>query len=246
MLPDVQVPSYDQAYGSLGSVYDPQVSQVNTEIAQLQPQQDAQQASLDQAKVNAFRDITTAANNKGMLFSGFTPDQQAQYVGTKYLPAVANLKTTFQNNKNSLLEKINAINADRALKAQGIVSTAQSTRADTAYKNAQLALKASTIRASSGGSGSSRTSSKSSGGSTKKSNGSSTSTKPLTSQQLSAAIRTGLNGVRGRDGYVAPQDYALAFKDWTMAGNSASTFDKYFGDLKNPKNGYYDYAKTQV
>ena len=140
MLPDVTVPTLDQANQSLGATYDPQVQAVQSQIAQLQPQQDAQQASLDQAKVNAFRDITSSANSKGMLFSGFTPDQQARYIGTKYLPAVANLQSTFQNNKNTLLDKINQINAARANQAQNIVSTANTAATNNAYKNAQLNL----------------------------------------------------------------------------------------------------------
>lgn len=65
-------------------------------------------------------------------------------------------------------------------------------------------------------------------------------------QQVSAAIRNGLNSVRGRDGYVSPNDYAKAYSDWVGAGFNASQFDKAFGDLMNPKNGYYQYAKTQV
>jgi hypothetical protein len=234
MLPDVAVPNYGDAYNSLGNVYDPQTSQVNTEIAQLAPQQAAQQSALDQAKVNAFQDINSQANSKGLLFSGFTPGQQAVYTGTKYLPAVANLQTSFNNTKNTLLDKINQINAQRATQAQGIVSSATTAAQNAQYKNAQLTLSqqkadqqlalAQTKAAASA---------------------SKAAATPMTTQQLSAAIRSGLNGVKGGDGYVSPQDYATAYKDWTTAGNSGATFDNYFGDLMNPKNGYYQYAKTK-
>lgn len=142
MVPDVAVPSYDQAYGGLGAVYDPQVSSVNTQIADLPRQQQAVQASLDQAKVNAFKDITAGSNARGVLFSGVPVDQQATYVGTKYLPAVANNVTSFNNTKTTLLDKINAINAQRASQAQGIVSSAQTASQNAAYKNATLALSA--------------------------------------------------------------------------------------------------------
>lgn len=220
MNPTIAVPNYGDAYNSLDSVYTPQVNQVQSEIDQLPGEQQAQQSSLDQAKVNAFQDITNSANSKGVLFSGFTPDQQAQYIGTKYLPAVANLNTTFQNNKNTLLDKINQINSTRSQQAQGIVSSAQ-TAADTqSYDNAKLAISASKAA--------------------------NATPKALTQTQVSAAIRQGLNGVKGKDGYVSPQDYAQAYSDWTQAGYSASTFDNYFGDLMNPKNGYYQYAESKV
>lgn len=147
-MPPVQVPTYQDAYNQLGSVYDPQTSSVNTQLAGLQPLQDAQQSGLDQAKVNAFRDITQGANAKGVMFSGVPIDQQAQYVGTKYLPAVANLKQTFANQRTTLLDKINQINAQRANQAQGIVSDAQKNATDAAYKNTQLQLDYAKLNAS--------------------------------------------------------------------------------------------------
>lgn len=55
-------------------------------------------------------------------------------------------------------------------------------------------------------------------------------------------IESGLRSVKGGDGYVSPQDYAQAYKDWTQAGGDISSFNSKFGYLKNPKNGYYDYA----
>lgn len=134
------IPTYHQSYNQLGAVYDPQVKQIQTEIGQLDPQLQSTLSSLDQAKVNAFSDITNSANSKGMLFSGFAPDQEAKYIGTTYLPAVANAKAAGLSAKNSLLEKINEINAQRASQAQSNVSASQTAAADAAYKNAQLGL----------------------------------------------------------------------------------------------------------
>lgn len=131
---------YNTVYDQLGSTYQPQTDLVNSQIAQLQPEQDAQQASLDQAKVNAFKDITNSANSKGVLFSGVPIDQQSTYVGTKYLPAVADLKSTFQNNKNTLLGQLNDINAKRSQQASDTVASAAKQASDDAYKQAQLQL----------------------------------------------------------------------------------------------------------
>lgn len=152
-MPPVQ--SYDDIYNSLGSQYQPQTDLVNQQLAQLPTQQAAQQASLDQAKVNAFRDITNSANSKGVLFSGVPIDQQSTYVGTKYLPAVANLNTSFNNQKTSLLGSLNNINAQRMTTARGIqnqqqqnLAAYQKAQADEAYKQQQLQLSYARLGAS--------------------------------------------------------------------------------------------------
>ncbi len=139
--------SYDEIYGSLASQYQPQTDLINTQLAQLPTQQAAQQASLDQAKVNAFKDITNQSNSRGVLFSGVPIDQQSTYVGTKYLPAVANMNTSFNNQKTSLLGSLNNVNAQRMTTARGIQSNQQQQLAayqkaqeDAAYKQAQLGL----------------------------------------------------------------------------------------------------------
>lgn len=154
MPPSVQ--SYDDIYGGLASQYDPQSSLVNTQLADLPRQQAAQQASLDQAKVNAFKDITNQSNSRGVLFSGVPIDQQATYTGTKYLPAVANMTTAFNNQKTGLLGSLNTINANRMTTARGIQSQQQANltayqkaQEDAAYKQAQLNLGYARLGASS-------------------------------------------------------------------------------------------------
>lgn len=59
-------------------------------------------------------------------------------------------------------------------------------------------------------------------------------------------IKTGLMSVRGKDGYVSPQDFATAYDDWVKAGGSSAAFDKAMGQFRNPKNGYYSYAIKQL
>lgn len=214
------VPTYDQAYGSLGNVYDPQTALVNQQVAELDPQMQAQQASLDQAKVNAFKDIDTSANAKGILFSGFSPDQQAQYIGTKYLPAVANLKTTYQNNKNALLGKINQLNADRSTEARGIVSTALTAAQTAAYNQAKLQIAAQ--KANSGSSNSS-------------------AAKTAQASQAADALNRYLIHKTGKDTYLSPYDYNAALSAWAQDGYSTSQFQAIFGHYKNPnqpKNQY--------
>lgn len=216
--------TYNQAYNQLGAAYNPQSQLINQQIGQLDPQLTAQTSALDQAKVNAFKDITDQSNAKGVLFSGVPIDQQSTYLGEKYLPALADLKSTYQNSKNSLVGQLNTLNSQRVQQAQGAVSDFAKNQADANYKNAQLQIQYAKLANSQ----------------------SAASNKPLTQTQASAAITKNLSSVKGGDGYVAPQDYAQAFKDWTQAGFSAATFNNIFGYLKNPKNGYYGYAISQL
>lgn len=60
-------------------------------------------------------------------------------------------------------------------------------------------------------------------------------------QQTSTAnkIQSNLDKVVGKDGYVSPQSYAAASKDWTQAGYSIKDFNNYFAQYKNPQNPYY-------
>lgn len=218
------VPTYDQAYAQLGAVYDPQVQSVNTQIAGLQPLQDAQQAGLDQAKVNAFRDITTSANAKGMLFSGFSPDQQAQYVGTKYLPAVANLKQTFANQRTTLLDKINQINAQRSQQASQTVSAAQNAASLAAYRNAQLQLGYARLAQSGARSG-----------------------QPTAAQMRQAVIghiQDQFVNLRGKDGKVSNETWAGALNDAAAVGIKPQDFWQQYGQYVNRKyaNSYAGYS----
>lgn len=198
--------NYQSVYDSLGSQYQPQTDLINNQIAQLQPQQDAEQAGLDQAKVNAFKDITSSANAKGVLFSGVPIDQQSTYVGTKYLPAVANLKVTYQNNKNTLLSQINDLQAKRVQQAQGTVADYAKNKADADYKNAELALSAQR-KANSAAKGS--------GGLTAYQQA------QLLSQYKISNKKTGGLGFTGPNGAIPLYQYAAA----TSGGDANATYD---------------------
>lgn len=128
--------TYDQIYGSLGSIYDPQTELVKKMQAALPGQQQAQQQGLDAAKTQAFGDIEKSANRKGMLFSGFSPDQQGKYLGTQYMPAMANMQNDFQQRQFSLEDSINKINAGRINDTRDIQG-AESKAEEQAMKNAQ-------------------------------------------------------------------------------------------------------------
>lgn len=131
-------------YNQLGTIYDPQVALIKQQQAQIPGQIQAQKSALEQAKINAFRDISNTASAKGMTFSGFTPNQQATYVGEKFLPAMANLETAGLESQNALTQALNKVNAERSQTALGYYENAQQAEAANAAKiqAAQIARQA--------------------------------------------------------------------------------------------------------
>lgn len=61
-------------------------------------------------------------------------------------------------------------------------------------------------------------------------------------QQIVSQLNSALSNAQGRDGYVSPQAYAAAKRDWMSQGLSSSAFDSTFAGYRNPysedqKNG---------
>lgn len=141
-------------YNQLAPIYEPQVASLKAQEAGLAPQYQAQKSALEQARINAFRNISNTASARGMAFSGFTPEQEAQYTGTTYLPAMANLETQQLKSKQSLIDAINAANSERYAKAMGLSESAQQAEAanQAAIEAARIKATATAYSRSSGGS----------------------------------------------------------------------------------------------
>lgn len=131
-------------YNQLAPIYEPQIASLKAQEAGLAPQYQAQKSALEQARVNAFRNISNTASSRGMAFSGFTPEMEAQYTGTTFLPAMANLETQQLKGKQSLIDAINAANAERYAKAMGLSESAQQAEAANAAKIEAARIKAAT------------------------------------------------------------------------------------------------------
>lgn len=124
--------SLDQILSQLDTVYNPVRDTYNNQISGLAPAQQADQAGLDATKTNAFNDITTQANRRGVAFGGIPLGEQASYLGSNYLPAVANLKNTYLSKKNTLEQAIAQSQLDERLKAYDIYNTQQANAANAA------------------------------------------------------------------------------------------------------------------
>lgn len=90
----------------------PQSAAINNEITANDASGATQVQGLNDAKTQAFQGIDQKANDNGMYFSGFRPDQQATYTGSTYLPALAKLQTTIAGTRNTLLGQKAALQTD--------------------------------------------------------------------------------------------------------------------------------------
>lgn len=102
----------EQVIASLNSVYQPQLDAVESQRAALPGQFQAQEAGLNAQKDKAFGDILSGARSRGtgVAFGGIPLGEQAQYSATQYAPALANLKSTQNQQQSSLVDAINRIN----------------------------------------------------------------------------------------------------------------------------------------
>lgn len=103
-----------QRQQQLAQVYDPQEQFIQQQKAALPGQFAGQRASLEQAKVNAFRDISHGAQRKGMFFSGFQPAEQARYLGEKFLPGMQDISARQEQGRLGLLEQLIGLRGQRA------------------------------------------------------------------------------------------------------------------------------------
>lgn len=119
------VKTLDQVLSELQGTYQPQIDTLRQRQSAI-PDQIAQNEQQLQAKQNqAFGDITDAARRRGLGFSGIPLSEQAKYTSTEYLPALANLRSTGQQQAMSLEDAINGVLERRNTLAQQLVQQSQ-------------------------------------------------------------------------------------------------------------------------
>lgn len=215
-----------QYYQQLAPIFDPQTQYIQQQKTALAPQYEANLSALEQAKLNAFRDIGTTARSRGMQFSGFSPEQEARYTGATYLPAVANLKAQYAAGLSALDKAIIDLGTQRQTQALSLgredlayQRTAAENEKQRQFQREQSALDRSAGKYSGGGS----------------------TTRTLSRAEVFGSINTELYNARGDDGYVSPTSYKNAKQDAMDRGISGSDFDDYFAQYVNPSHSW-DYS----
>jgi hypothetical protein len=115
--------NYEDYYKQIASVYDPQRQLIQQQMNQLPQQYQAQTSALEQAKINAFRDIANQSSARGAGWSGFRPGEESRYTGATFLPALANLKIQQTSQLTSLQDALNKIGLQQAQEARGYYET---------------------------------------------------------------------------------------------------------------------------
>lgn len=225
---------------TIGKSVQPQKAILDQSIADNATAGVAQEAGLKATAEQAYGQIEQGAQNKGMLFSGFSPDEQAKYNAGTYLPALANLQSTIAQTRASLLGRKADLDTDVFNKAftaregdRAVVNDWKKMTAQQQFDARQAALtrdfqakESSKDRAAAA------------------SNAANSGSSPA--DVLDADRRTlaaELSKVTGGDGYVSPGSYATSKNAWVASGYSGKTFDSYFASYRNPKNKAYKISK---
>jgi hypothetical protein len=98
-----------QIISELDAVYRPQKDLYNKQLGTIDPQLQAEQQGLEAVKKDTFGEITSGANRRGLLFSGIPLEEQARYTGQQFLPAVANLKAKYAQQRFNLQDALSKI-----------------------------------------------------------------------------------------------------------------------------------------
>lgn len=101
----------------LDAGYAPQRNVYNEQINSIEPAQAGEVAGLEQAKTDSFNQITQGANRRGMFYSGIPIAEQAKYVGSTYLPALAGLKNRYLQQRFNLQAALAGLGERQLLEA---------------------------------------------------------------------------------------------------------------------------------
>lgn len=94
-----------QLVNELGQAYAPATQLIDQSLSNQQQIAQDNAAAAEAQKQQEFRGIEQTAQNRGMYFSGFTPNEQAQYVSANYLPALAKFRTDLEEARLAALGK---------------------------------------------------------------------------------------------------------------------------------------------
>lgn len=219
----------------IGAAYAPQKALIDQSIAANDASGAAQQAGLQAKQTQAFSNIDQTATNRGMAFSGFTPDAEAKYTGSTYLPALANLQNTIAATRNNLMGKRagldTAANTQAFTVHQGQVNEAQKWQdtQDAAARAEQIRQEQNAFTANQNALNRSAAASRAAT--------SAAATKAAAVAQFNNDVANGnqaLKGMAGSDGYISPAAYNNAKQQWQQAGYTGVQFDHAFSGFRNP------------
>lgn len=137
----------------LDAVYKPQKDLYATQASALDPALAAEEQGLQAQKRDEFQGITERANRRGMFYSGIPIQEEQRYVGSQFLPAVANLRSKYSSQRFGLQDAIAKITADQYGAGMGIWQKELDRDEEARRFSEQLAAQERSSRAASAASG---------------------------------------------------------------------------------------------
>lgn len=107
-----------QIVAELDPTYTPQIESIRQRQAAIPEQMQAEEKGLQAKQENAFGDILNGARRRGLGFSGIPLAEQAKYTASEYMPALARLRQSGNEQRMSLEDAILGIQERRNTLAQ--------------------------------------------------------------------------------------------------------------------------------
>jgi hypothetical protein len=137
----------------LNNVYNPQRDIIKQQQSSIDPAMEAENNGLAAAKQDAFSQITDQSNRRGLFYSGIPIAEEQRYTGATYLPAVANLRSKYAQQRFNLQDSLNNIDLEQRKYGQGIYEGELARDEQKRQFDAQMAAQQAAAKASSAGSG---------------------------------------------------------------------------------------------
>lgn len=143
--------SFSKILAEVQSKSNPQRQSILKQISSIPEQQKAQESSLVAMKDQAYDDILSGARQRGLGFSGIPLGEQAEYNATQFAPAVANLKSGFNERRSGLEQALAGIGQNNYMTARDIYDRDRQFEEQRRQFNEQLAAQRSATASSSSG-----------------------------------------------------------------------------------------------
>lgn len=197
----------------------------------------AQEAGLQAQAQQTYGQIEQAAQDKGMFFSGFSPEEQAKYNATTYLPALANLQATIAQTRSALMGK-------KADLDTNVFNKAFDTREGDINRNFQYTERVAGQEFSASEADKARQFEARENAATRAAQAAQSAAARASEPTAAQNMATALTSKVGGDGFVSPGTWNALRAQWTSGGyGNAASFDQAFADYRNPKNPHYRVGK---
>lgn len=135
----------------LNNVYNPQRDAIRQQQEAIDPALQAEEKGLDYAKNDAFQQITNQANRRGLFYSGIPVAEEQKYTGGTFLPALANMRSKYAQQRGNLRDALNSIDLEQRKYGQGLYDQELARDEQIRQFNAQLDAQERASRAAGAG-----------------------------------------------------------------------------------------------